>query len=256
MLDRVVEILASRIRERSGINPTFREEGPCSVELNVQQGIGSEGFRIEDVSRGKVRILGNESRGLLYGVGKFLRSNTYRQGSFTLGNWRGTSVPEEPLRGIYFATHFFNFYHEAPIEKIERYVEDLGLWGYNAIFVWFDMHHFEGMQDPAAQAMIKRLNAILETAKDVGLDTGLTLIANEAYANSPAALRADWTAGHDGYFREPQGPLPRGTLPPQTGSESSDVEMARGNVPGIQGCGGRLCRDLALRPGRVHMLAM
>jgi hypothetical protein len=205
VLNRVVEILASRIRERSGIDPTFREEGPCSVELSVQKGIGSEGFRIEDVSQGRVRILGNENRGLLYGVGKFLRSNTYRRGSFTLGNWRGTSVPEEPFRGIYFATHFFNFYHEAPIEKIQRYVEDLGLWGYNAIIVWYDMHHFEGMQDPAAQAMIKRLNAILETAKDVGLDTGLTLIANEAYANSPVALRADWTAGHDGYFREPQG---------------------------------------------------
>ncbi|MGO8732430.1 MAG: hypothetical protein ACLQVM_06540 [Terriglobia bacterium] len=183
----------------------FRAGGACSVELNVQQGIGSEGFRIEDVSPGKVRILGNESRGLLYGVGKFLRSNTYHQGSFTLGNWSGTSVPEEPLRGIYFATHFFNFYHEAPIEKIERYVEDLALWGYSTIFVWFDMHHFEGMQDVSAQAMIKRLNAILKTAKGVGLDTGLTLIANEAYANSPAALRADWTAGHDGYFREPQG---------------------------------------------------
>jgi hypothetical protein len=114
-------------------------------------------------------------------------------------------VPEKPLRGIYFATHFFNFYHEAPIGEIERYVEDLALWGYNTIFVWFDMHHYEGTQDPAAQEMIKRLNAIFASAKEVGLDTGLTLLANEAYANSPPAMRADWTAGHDGYFREPQG---------------------------------------------------
>lgn len=205
MFKKVAEILASRIQERSGIKPSLDGEGDCGVELKLQKGIGREGFRIEDISRGQVRILGDGSRGLLYGVGKFLRSNTYRQGSFTLGSWRGTSVPQEPVRGIYFATHFFNYYHAAPIEDIERYVEDLGLWGYNSIFVWFDMHHFNGMQDPAAQAMVERLNAILSTAKRAGLKTGITLLANEAYANSPEALRADWTAGHDGYFRVPQG---------------------------------------------------
>lgn len=205
MSKKVAEILASRIQERSGIKPSFDEGGACGVELKLEKGIGTEGFRIEDISSGKVRIIGDDSRGLLYGAGKFLRSNTYHQGSFTLGSWRGTSVPEEPVRGIYFATHFFNYYHAAPIEDIERYVEDLGLWGYNSIFVWFDMHHFNGMEDPAAQAMVERLNAILSTAKRAGLKTGITLLANEAYANSPQALRADWTAGHDGYFRLPQG---------------------------------------------------
>lgn len=204
-LQSAARILASRIQERSGIQPTMEGTAACVVELGIQNGIGDEGFRIEGASDCKVRILGNDRRGLLYGVGKFLRSNTYHQGSFALGSWRGTSIPEEPVRGIYFATHFFNYYHAAPIENIERYVEDLGLWGYNSIFVWFDMHHFDGMQDPAAQAMVERLNAILGTAKRAGLKTGITLLANEAYANSPQALRADWTAGHDGYFREPQG---------------------------------------------------
>ncbi len=205
MFKGVADILASRIQERSGIKPSFNKVGTCGVELRLQKGIGTEGFRIENISPGNVRILGDDSRGLLYGVGKFLRSNAYHQGSLTLGSWRGTSVPQEPVRGIYFATHFFNYYNEAPIENIERYVEDLGLWGYNSIFVWFDMHHYNGMQDPAAQAMVERLNAILSTAKRAGLKTGITLLANEAYANSPEALRADWTAGHDGYFREPQG---------------------------------------------------
>lgn len=201
-LQRAAQILASRIQERSGIEASVNGSAAFNVELGIQKGIGSEGFRIESTAGCNVRILGNDSRGLLYGVGKFLRSNTYRQGSIILGNWRGTSVPEEPFRGIYFATHFFNFYHEAPIEKIQRYVEDLGLWGYNAIIVWFDMHHFTGMQDPAAQAMMKRLNAILRTAKNVGLDSGITLVVNEAYAGSPEAMRADWTAGHDGYTQE------------------------------------------------------
>jgi hypothetical protein len=171
------------------------------VEIGLQQGIGKEGFRIEDMAGG-VRIVGNDERGLLYGVGKFLRSSTYQRGSVTLGDWRGTSVPEEPFRGIYFATHFFNWYHEAPTPEVERYVEDLGLWGYNTIVVWYDMHHFKGIQDPEAQAMLKRLNALLRVAKNVGLETSITLVVNEAYQNSPPAMRADWTAGHDGYTRE------------------------------------------------------
>jgi len=200
---RVADILAIRIREHSGIQAVFNKKADCSVDLEVAKGIGNEGFRIEDVSRGRVRILAEDSRGLLYGGGKFLRNNAYRQGSFTFGEWRGAYVPEKRVRGIYFATHWFNFYHEAPVVEVERYAEDLALWGYNSVFVWFDMHHFEGMQDPAAEAMIKRLNALLKTARNVGLDTGLVLIANEAYANSPAALRADWTAGHDGYIKEP-----------------------------------------------------
>jgi len=200
---RVAEILASRIRDRSGIQPVFNKQADCSVNLAITNGIGTEGFRIEDASRGRVRILAEDSRGLLYGGGKFLRMNTYHQGSFTLGTWRGTSVPEKKVRGIYFATHWFNFYHEAPIEEINRYAEDLGLWGYNSVFVWFDMHHFAGIEDPAAQAMIQRLNALLRTARNAGLDTGLVLLANEAYANSPVEMRADWTAGHDGYLKPP-----------------------------------------------------
>jgi hypothetical protein len=116
--------------------------------------------------------------------------------------WRGESVPDKPVRGMYFATHFHNFYHDAPTEKIEEYVEELALWGINVLLVWFDMHHFTGIDDPAAQAMIERLSAILRAAKRIGLKAGVGVLGNEAYNTSPEHLRADWTAGHDGYFAE------------------------------------------------------
>jgi hypothetical protein len=53
--------------------------------------------------------------------------------------------------------------------------------------------------------MVQRLRAILEAAQAVGIGPALTLRSNEAYAGSPEALRADWTAGHDGYFAPPGG---------------------------------------------------
>ena len=40
VLNRVVEILGSRIQERSGVKPTFDGTADCIVELEVQPGIG------------------------------------------------------------------------------------------------------------------------------------------------------------------------------------------------------------------------
>ena len=202
IVDRIVEILSSRVEERSGVKPVFDGKADCRVELGIEEAIGKEGFRIEGTSPGAVRILGNDHRGLLYGTGKFLRNNTYYQGSFSLGRWRGTSVPEKPMRGVLPIPHFFNFYHMAPFEEIQRYIEDLALWGFNLFVFGFDIHKFEGIHDPAAQAMLQRLILIAETAKRLGLDVGLGIAVNDGYANSPEAMRADWTAGHDGYTLE------------------------------------------------------
>ncbi|NLG49176.1 MAG: hypothetical protein GX552_03570 [Chloroflexi bacterium] len=186
---KTVELLARRVRERSGVPVVQQGVAELGVALDIAPGIGAEGFRIE--SEGDMlRIVGNDPRGLLYGVGKFLRDARYAEGDFAPGPWRGTSVPSNPVRGMYFATHFHNFYHDAPLVEVERYVEELALWGCNALSVWFDMHHFTGIADPRAQEMIARLHAILRAANAVGMGAALTTLANEAYANSPVELRA------------------------------------------------------------------
>jgi hypothetical protein len=201
----IADVFTRQINQRCDVPVKMSGPAEFTLELRIAPGIGAEGFRIEDVSPGRVRIAGNDERGALYGAGKFLRSSRCQPTRFTPGAWRGTSVPEKPVRGIYFATHFFNFYHDAPVEDVQRYVEDLALWGFNVVNVWFDMHHFNGIDDPAAQAMIARLHAILQAANRIGIGASLAFLANEGYANSPAEMRADWTAGHDGYFREPGG---------------------------------------------------
>lgn len=198
LLDRAVAIMQRQIKERCGARLTVGRAGVAAVEMEIKPGIGCEGFCIEDIPSGAVRISGNDERGLLYGIGKFLRTSHYSprrslggQDGFAPGSWRGASVPEKEVRGIYFATHFHNFYDDAPIEKITHYLEDLALWGYNALQVWFDMHHFQGINDPAARKVIKRLRTLLIAAREIGMKTALTSLANEAYDKSPAGLRAD-----------------------------------------------------------------
>jgi len=191
VVERIAQVFSRQVAQRCNARPSTAGEAPLRVELAIEPGIGAEGFTIADGPEGVIRILGNDRRGLLYGVGKFLRTSRYDQGGFTAGVWRGTSVPEMEVRGIYFATHFHNFYHVAPVEDVQRYVEDLGLWGYNTLMVWYDMHHFNGFDDPETVEFRQRLHQILGAAKSVGLQTALVLVANEGYANSPQDLRAD-----------------------------------------------------------------
>ena len=199
VLQRIIQVLTRVVANRCGATVAFSGNEGYLVELAIDAGIGQEGYCIEDIDDGGVRITGNEEAGLLFGVGKYLHTAHYGEGAFTPGSWRGTSVPQRPFRAIYFATHFHNFYHDAPIEKVQEYIEDLALWGYNGLAVWFDMHHYTGFDDPDAVQFLTRLKVFLGTAKSLGLQAGILVLANEAFHTSPEELRADWHADDNGY---------------------------------------------------------
>lgn len=194
-------IFSRCLRERGPVE--VGSEGPA-IEFQLVDDVPGEAFEIVDTAEG-VQVRAGGKLGLIHGAGKLLRDCVLGADGLTLGTWRGRSTPKLAVRGMYFATHFHNWYHVAPVDEIQRYVEELALWGINTLCVWYDMHHFNGIQDPAAQEMLKRLTAILAAARRIGMKTAAIFLANEAYANSPVELRADWTCGHDGYFREPGG---------------------------------------------------
>ncbi len=200
LIEKAASLLCRTIKERSGVPVTRAPSGAGALDLTVSPDAAPpEGFRIEDTSPHTVRIAGGDERGLLYGVGKFLRSSRFDDGTFESGAWRGTSAPDCPVRGMYFATHFHNWYHQAPLREIERYIEELALQGCNALSVWFDMHHYESIDRPEARKMIARLKAMLRAASAAGMGPALTLLANEGYAGSPEPLRATGTGlGHYG----------------------------------------------------------
>jgi len=199
---KIAEVFGRVVSERCGARVTENGDAPLRVELAIRPGIGKEGFSIKKVEAGTIRITGNDTSGVLYGVGKFLRTSRFDAGGLTPGAWEGTSVPQKPVRGIYFATHFHNYYHEAPVEEIQHYVEELALWGCNSLMVWYDMHHFNGFGDPEAVAFRERLGGILQTARDLGIGTAFVVVANEGYANSPKELRS--TGGKRGAYFECQ----------------------------------------------------
>jgi hypothetical protein len=184
-------VFVRQIESRSEAKVAKAGDVPLTVELSIEPGVGAEGFKIADGPNGTIRIIGNDQRGTLYGVGKFLHTSTYGSQGFTPSAWRGISVPKMPVRGMYLATHMENYYHVAPVEEMTRYMEDLSLWGVNSFLVWFDLEQYNGINDPAAQKLLDRLRVLLKTAKDLGFSVSLGCIANGGYKNSPAELRAE-----------------------------------------------------------------
>lgn len=159
------------------------------IELALDPQIGVEGYRIASGPSGAVRILGGNERGLIYGVGKFLRMSRYDGDGFTPGAWRGASTPACPVRGIYFATHFNNFYEAAPMAEVQEYVDELALWGLNHLQVTFPRWHFAGFDDPAAKHALARLKEIMRGAKLAGINVTLLIAANDDFKSTPREFR-------------------------------------------------------------------
>ena len=186
---RAAGILGRQITDRCGAKVLTAGEAACAVELGIEVGIGTEGYKIVDGPGGSVRILGNDERGLLYGVGRFLRSSRYDRDGFTPGTWRGTSVPRCPMRGIYLATHFNNYYEAAAPEELDHYVEDLSLWGFNLLALAYPHWQYSGHDDPAARKMAERLRRTMRVAKQVGMRVTIGDALNGGFTSTPKEMR-------------------------------------------------------------------
>jgi len=183
------EIFKRQVELRSSVELSFNQD-KADLIWSIDPKLAEESFAIEENLEGVIIISGGRPRALLYGIGKFLRTSNYSAEGMEFSEWRGTSTPAKSFRCSYFATHFKNYFEEAPIEEIERYVEELGLWGFNMIGTWFDYHHFNNFQEAKAKEMFKHICSILRAAKRIDLKVASSFLANEAYNNSPVELRA------------------------------------------------------------------
>lgn len=197
------EILEKEIRKRTGRVPATGAGTKHRVVLKVDpaSGLKTDGFRLimTPDRDGRMVVVGQSPCGLVAGVGKLLRTSGYEPGRMMIRPSVLEDGPQMRVRGMYFATHFHNFYHVAPLEEVDRIIEELALWGENQLLVWFDMHHFHGIQDPAAQQHLARLRHFAETAHGIGMKFGLAFLANEGYADSPKPLRSDGRTGRAHY---------------------------------------------------------
>ena len=126
-----LRLLQRELSERANTTVTCADHA-ADIILSVDAAISPESFRIDLDGDARHIVAGNPA-GLLYGVGRFLRESVSGNGTFAPCSPVPLSVPDCRMRGMYFAHNFHNWYRSAPMDELTRYVEDLALWGLNAI---------------------------------------------------------------------------------------------------------------------------
>ena len=166
-------------------------------------------------------ITGSDERGLYYGIGKFLHSACWTEESFTPHATDGWVSPDCPFRCIYFAVHFYNWYHRATREELKQYLEDLMLYGYNTIASIVPVLNIHSFEEPLYRDAVEKIRTVYATAKDVGMKTMFGVTPNQGLLSAPHDWDADLSYDTEGIYR---GWLGRNLCPNKPGA----VEYLRG----------------------------
>lgn len=188
--DRLVSIMKQRIEERCGAS-VVDDNADFSLLLGLNPDIKDQGFSIESCGNESVIIKASDFPGLLYGIGKYLRGSIYSSEGFIPSNWRGQSIPRGELRGIYFANHFFNWYHVASEDELTRYIEDIALWGYNTVLLVFPIINLFSWDDPETAKSFSQIKRVFNIVKELGLNTGWGMVPNQDFKNPKKEFKAE-----------------------------------------------------------------
>ncbi len=202
------------------------ENADFTLTIAVDESLANDRFVIEPNGNG-VSLRAANSCAIFAALGRWLFDSRFDgRGGFEPSLERVDFTPAKPLRGMYFATHFNNFYHNAPLEAVYEVIADLALRGCNAILVWYDMHHYDSIDEPSSRAMIERLKAFMIYAKKIGMKASMTMLSNEGFNSSPEELRADWEP-QGRYFNRLVGHYHREICPSKPGGMEAILDARR-----------------------------
>ena len=125
-----------RVNDVANLGIAGSKTGRPRIVVRHAKGSGpAEGFILRSMSSHSVEIQGNDERGTLFGVGRFLRELRWGRGTATIAEDLDiTSAPKYPLRGHQIAYRpKVNTYDAWTPAVFEQYVRDLAAFGTNAI---------------------------------------------------------------------------------------------------------------------------
>ncbi|MBE6691454.1 MAG: hypothetical protein E7590_09305 [Ruminococcaceae bacterium] len=161
------------------------------IALAVDAAIGvAESYCIVQTANGW-QITGADESGLYFGIGKFLHTAKWSETDFLPRPPEGVIAPDCPLRAMYFAVHLHNWYANAPTAQLEQYVEELWLWGYNAIMLIVPVIDLYSFGEENARRSIEKSRAIFRLAKRLGMKVGLFICPNQGLRGAPRELDAE-----------------------------------------------------------------
>src|SRR6185369_3401001 len=168
--------------------------GKYAEELSSDRGVnGTEGFRIR-VKSGKetpaVFIIGNDARGVLYGVGYLLRHLRMEKGSVSLpDDFSVSTAPKYPLRGHQLGyrpkTHSYDAWDLA---IWEQYYRDLVVFGANAVELIPPRSDDDADSPHFPLPPMEMMTGMSKLADDYGLDVWLWYPAMDKDYSDPKTV--------------------------------------------------------------------
>ena len=193
--EKALEIFDARLRHRQlTVDP--------DVTIRVQRNsvLAGDEFRLAGPEGGKkLELVCGGPAAFLYAVGKILRSGKYENGLFSPGSWSGSFRPAKPIRCVYLASHFCNVFEMWPLEKMEEYIEDMALLGYNYFCLVRGTRAKIAGSSEAVADMNRHLH-LYKHANLLGMKCRVGAL-NIGYDDSPAEWRAAPT-GHSFFGTE------------------------------------------------------
>jgi len=182
------ELMLRKISERIPVEIT---DGGLAVSLRIDPSIGrAESYEISEKD-GVYIINGSDSLGLYYGIGKFLHTAIWTDGDLVPAPPKGVKSPDCDLRIMYFSIHNYNWYQTAPTEELEAYVEDMLLWGYNAIHCIVPVMNITAIGDEVFEETVARARRVFLITKKLGMKTSLGINPNQGVLGSPHEFDAE-----------------------------------------------------------------
>lgn len=166
-------------------------ENGITIALAVDTSIGAAESYCITQTDGGWQITGADEAGLYFGIGKFLHTAKWSESDFVPAPPKGVITPDCSLRAMYFAVHLHNWYANAPREELEQYVEDLCLWGYNAIMLIVPVIDLYSYDEENARRSIEKSRSIFKLCKRLGMKVGLFICPNQGLRGAPEALDAE-----------------------------------------------------------------
>jgi len=197
------KILRSEI-EKHGGRISGRREGSLILSVGIDHRLAEDSFRIAPEGNRSYSVSATSLINCFAATGHFLRSGSFdREGNFTPPSSEISHRMKKPVRGIYLATHFYNYHHSSPAAEEERYIAEQALRGFNSVMFCLAPQHYTSFTEPAALEMIERLKMQIRFSKKLGMSTAFVGFSNTGFSNYSKKYAAQIEPDGSGRYARP-----------------------------------------------------
>ncbi len=195
--DTLKTVLERRFSERlCGV----ADKADINFIFEINDKIEKDSYNVKD-ENGSVLVSADCVSNVFAGVGRFLLKGLFDgKGGFCAPSLPIEHRMKKSVRGIYLASHFYNFHHNAPMEEECQHIAEQALRGFNALMMVVAMQHYNSYDEPEAREMIERVKKQLAFGRRCGMSSALILFSNTGFANYPKSLAANMEPDEHGHY--------------------------------------------------------